>query len=152
MCFAGHQPVQYVLPAEGNFPGGPGRDEGDRPSILGQALLWVAAHDGLAQQAGLFTEPEAGPALMLTMGLSAIYRRPRTSKLAPGDKVYPYLLDGMDINRPNQVWAADITYIPKARGFLYLVAIMDLRSRYVVAWNLSNTLEPAFVSRPLRRR
>jgi len=89
---------------------------------------------------------------MLTMGLSAIYRRPRTSKLAPGDKVYPYLLDGMDINRPNQVWAADITYIPKARGFLYLVAIMDLRSRYVVAWNLSNTLEPAFVSRPLRRR
>ena len=63
--------------------------------------------------------------LIRTMGLMAIYRRPRTSKPAPGHKVYPYLLGGMDIARPNQVWAADITYIPMARGFLYLVAIMD---------------------------
>ena len=86
------------------------------------------------------------------MGLVAIYRRPRTSKPAPGHKVYPYLLGGMDITRPNQVWAADITYIPMARGFLYLVAIMDWHSRYVVAWNLSNTLEPTFVSKPWSRR
>ena len=82
--------------------------------------------------------------LMRTMGLAAIYRRPRTSNPAPGHKVYPYLLGGMDITRPNQVWAADITYIPMARGLLYLAAIMDWYSRYVVAWNLSNTLDAQF--------
>jgi putative transposase len=79
--------------------------------------------------------------LMRTMGLQAIYRRPRTSQPASGHKVYPYLLGGMEITRPNQVWAADITYLPMARGFLYLVAIMDWYSRYVVAWRLSNTLD-----------
>ncbi len=82
--------------------------------------------------------------LMRTMGLTAIYRRPRTSKPEPGYKVYPYLLSGMEIARPNQVWAADITYIPMARGFLYLVAIMDWYSRHVVAWRLSNTLNADF--------
>ena len=63
--------------------------------------------------------------LMRIMGLKAIYRHPRTSKPAPGHKIYPYLLSGMEITRSNQVWAADITYIPMARGFLYLVAIID---------------------------
>jgi len=82
--------------------------------------------------------------LMRLMGLKAIYRRPRTSKPAPGHKTYPYLLDGMKITRPNQVWAADITYIPMARGFLYLVAIIDWYSRYVLSWRLSNTLEADF--------
>ncbi len=82
--------------------------------------------------------------LMRTMGIQAIYRRPRTSQPAPGHKVYPYLLGGMEITRPNQVWATDITYIPMARGFLYLVAIMDWYSRYVVAWTLSNTLDADF--------
>ena len=76
--------------------------------------------------------------LMRTMGLQAIYRRPRTSQPGPGHKVYPYLLGAMEITRPNQVWAADITYIPMAKGFHYLVAIMDLYTRYVVAWRLSN--------------
>ena len=82
--------------------------------------------------------------LMRIMGLKAIYRRPRTSKPAPGHKVYPYLLSGMEITRPNQVWAADITYIPMARGFLYLVVIMDWYSRYVLSWRLSNTLDVGF--------
>ncbi len=82
--------------------------------------------------------------LMRTMGLQAIYRRPRTSQPASGHKVYPYLLGGMEITRPNQVWAADITYLPMARGFLYLVAIMDWYSRYVLAWRLSNTLDADF--------
>ena len=82
--------------------------------------------------------------LMRTMGLQAIYRRPLTSQPAPGHKVYPYLLGGIEITRPNQVWAADITYIPMAKGFLYLVAVMDLYSRYVVAWRLSNTLDADF--------
>ena len=82
--------------------------------------------------------------LMEIMGLRAIYRRPRTSQPAPGHQVYPYLLRGVAITRPNQVWTADITYIPMARGFLYLVAIMDGYSRYVLSWRLSNTLEVDF--------
>jgi len=82
--------------------------------------------------------------LMQIMGLRAIYRRPRTSKPAPGHKIYPYLLNGLQITRPNQVWAADITYIPMARGFLYLVAIIDVYSRYVLSWRLSNTLDAGF--------
>ena len=82
--------------------------------------------------------------LMRIMGLKAIYRRPRTSQPAPGHKIYPYLLSGMKVTRPNQVWAADITYIPMARGFLYLVAIIDVYSRYVLSWRLSNTLDAGF--------
>ena len=82
--------------------------------------------------------------LMRLMGLKAIYRHPRTSKPAPGHKIYPYLLSGLKITRPNQVWAADITYIPMARGFLYLVAIIDWYSRYVLSWRLSNTLDAGF--------
>jgi putative transposase len=78
------------------------------------------------------------------MGLKAIYRRPRTSAPAPGHKIYPYLLSGMEVTRPNQVWVADITYIPMARGFLYLVAIIDWYSRYVLSWRLSNTLDADF--------
>ena len=74
----------------------------------------------------------------------AIYRRPRTNRPAPGVRVYPYLLGKAEITRPNQAWAADITYLPMARGFLYLVAVMDWHSRYVVAWRLSNTLEAGF--------
>lgn len=88
--------------------------------------------------------------LMRTMGLSAIYRRPRTSKPAPGHKVYPYLLRSMEITSPNQVWAADITYIPMDRGFLYLVAVMDWYSRHVVAWRLSNTLDADFCVEALK--
>ena len=82
--------------------------------------------------------------LMRLMGLEAIYRRPNTSKPAPGHRVYPYLLKGVEVNRVDQVWAADITYIPMAQGFLYLVAIMDWYSRQVVAWKLSNTMDTDF--------
>ena len=82
--------------------------------------------------------------LMRLMGLRAIYRQPRTSQPAAGRWVYPYLLRDLTITRANQVWAADITYLPMARGFLYLVAIMDWHSRYVVAWRLSNTMDADF--------
>lgn len=82
--------------------------------------------------------------LMHLMGLKAIYRRPRSSKPGPGHKIYPYLLGSIKITRPNQVWAADITYIPMARGFLYLVVIIDWYSRYVLSWRLSNSLEAGF--------
>ena len=88
--------------------------------------------------------------LMRIMGLKTIYRRPKTSKPALGHKIYPYLLSGLKITRPNQVWAADITYIPMARGFLYLVVIMDWYSRYVLSWRLSNTLEVGFCVEALK--
>jgi putative transposase len=87
--------------------------------------------------------------LLGIMGLRTIYRRPRTSQPAPGHQVYPYLLQGVMITQPNQVWSGDITYIPMARGFLYLVAIMDWYSRYVLAWRLSNTLESSFCAEAL---
>ena len=88
--------------------------------------------------------------LMQKMGLRAIYRRPRTSQPGVGHKVYPYLLRDMVVTRPNQVWAADITYIPMAHGFMYLVAIIDWYSRYVLAWKLSNTLDEGFCIEALK--
>ena len=82
--------------------------------------------------------------LMRLMGLEAIYQAPRTSVPHPAHRVYPYLIKGLAIDRPDQVWCADITYIPVQRGFLYLVAIMDWASRHVLAWRLSNTLDSRF--------
>ena len=82
--------------------------------------------------------------LMRIMGLEAIYPKPKTSRPHPGHKVYPYLLRSVTIDRPNQVWAADITYIPMSHGFMYLVAVMDWHSRKVLSWRLSNTLEADF--------
>ena len=82
--------------------------------------------------------------LMKKMGIAALYKKPRLSKPHPDHKIYPYLLRGMEITRANHVWAADITYLPMARGFCYLVAIMDWASRKVLAWRLSNTLDASF--------
>lgn len=82
--------------------------------------------------------------LMRVMGIEALVPRPGTSKAAPGHKIYPYLLRGLTITKPNHVWTADITYIPMARGNLYLVAIMDWASRAVLAWRLSNTMDTSF--------
>ena len=82
--------------------------------------------------------------LMRRMGIEALYRRPRTTKPEPGHKIYPYLLRGMEITRPNQVWAMDITYIPMARGFVYLAVVLDWATRRVLSWRLSITMEAAF--------
>jgi putative transposase len=82
--------------------------------------------------------------MMRRMGIEAIYRKPNTSKAAPGHKIYPYLLRGLAIERPNQVWAMDITYVPMARGFVYLAAVIDWFSRRVLAWRLSITMEVDF--------
>lgn len=82
--------------------------------------------------------------LMKKMGIEAIYRRPNTSKAAPGHKIYPYLLRGLKINRANQVWAMDITYIPMTRGFIYLAAVVDVFSRRVLSHRISITLETEF--------
>ena len=82
--------------------------------------------------------------LMRKMGLEAIYPKPRLSAAGRGHKIYPYLLRGVTIERPDQVWSADITYVAMAAGFMYLAAVIDWYSRYVVAWRLSNTLDGAF--------
>ena len=82
--------------------------------------------------------------LMKRMGIEALYRRPRTTKPEPGHRIYPYLLRGMKIVRPNQVWAMDITYIPMARGFVYLAVVLDWFSRRVLSWRVSITMEAAF--------
>jgi putative transposase len=82
--------------------------------------------------------------LMKKMSIEAIYRRPNTSKPAPGHKIYPYLLRKLAVTRPNQVWAMDITYIPMARGFVYLCAVVDWFSRRVLSWRLSITMEADF--------
>jgi len=89
--------------------------------------------------------------LMRVMGIEALVPRPGTSKAAPGHRIYPYLLRGVSITEPNHVWASDITYIPMALGFLYLVAIIDWSSRAVLAWRLSNTMDTGFCNRGARR-
>ena len=82
--------------------------------------------------------------LMRKMGIEAVYKKPRLSKPHPGHRIYPYLLKGLDITRANHVWCSDITYIPMARGFCYLVAVMDWATRKVLSWRLSNTLDNSF--------
>lgn len=82
--------------------------------------------------------------LMRLMGLEAIYPKPKTSRPHPAHKVYPYLLRNITVDRPNQAWTADITYIPMSRGFMYLVAVMDWHSRKVLSWRVSNTLDAEF--------
>jgi putative transposase len=99
--------------------------------------------DILAQR-GIQTGRKHVRTLMRRMGIEALYRKPNTSKPAPGHKIYPYLLRNQAITRPNQVWAMDISYIPMARGFVYLAAVIDWYSRRVVSWKLSNTMDVSF--------
>lgn len=89
--------------------------------------------------------------LMRVMGLQATMPGPHTSRPHPEHRIYPYLLRGMKISSPNEVWSADITYIPMRRGFMYLVAVMDWFSRYVIAWDLSNSMEAGFCTATLSR-
>jgi putative transposase len=99
---------------------------------------------GLLQAEGHKVGRQHVSTLMKKMGIEALYRRPNTSKPTPGHKVYPYLLRNLPVVRPNQVWAMDITYIPMARGFVYLAAVVDWFSRKVLAWKLSITLSADF--------
>ena len=87
--------------------------------------------------------------LMQKMGIEALYQKPRLSEPHPGHKIYPYLLRDLEISRANQVWVADICYLPMAKGFCYLVAVMDWASRRVLSWRLSNTLDPSFCTEAL---
>ena len=99
--------------------------------------------DMLSQQ-GLEVGRRHVRTLMRRMAIETLYRKPNTSKPAPGHRIYPYLLRGLAITRPNQVWAMDITYIPMARGFVYLAAVLDWFSRRVLAWRLSITMDTSF--------
>jgi putative transposase len=101
--------------------------------------------------AGQAVGPKRVRRLLRTMGLEAVYPKPRLSQSAPGHRIYPYLLRGMSIGRPNQVWSTDITYVRLVRGFVYLVAILDWYSRYVLAWSVSNTLDSLFCVETLRQ-
>ena len=89
--------------------------------------------------------------LMRVMGIEAIYQKPRTSRPSPGHRIFPYLLRGRDITSPDEVWCADITYVPMPCGFMYLVAVMDWYSRYVLSWELSNTMDTDFCLAALGR-
>jgi len=105
---------------------------------------WPRMTAYLRVQRGLLVNHKRVQRLMQIMDLQAIYPKPRTTVANPAHRVYPYLLRGLAIEHPNQVWSADITYIPMAQGFMYLVAILDWFSRYVVTWQLSNTLDGRF--------
>jgi putative transposase len=98
----------------------------------------------LLRSEGMEIGRERVATMMKRMGIAAVYRRPNTSKPAPGHKIYPYLLRDLAVTRPNQVWATDITYIPMARGFVYLAAVVDWFSRRVLSWRVSITMEVAF--------
>jgi putative transposase len=120
-----------------------------RVSVLGGHTVGFQPEYSLKTQ-GQIVNRKKVQRLMQKMGLQAIYRRPRTSPPGKGNKTYPYLLKGLKITRPNQVWAADITYIPMHKGFLYLVVIMDWYSRYILSWRLSNTMDSDFCVEALK--
>ena len=90
--------------------------------------------------------------LMQRMGIEALYRKPRATKPEPGHTIYPYLLRGLTVTKPNQVWAMDITYIPMSRGFVYLAVVLDWFSRRVLSWRVSITMEAAFCVETLEER
>src|SRR5271168_718163 len=98
----------------------------------------------LLRSEGVSIGREMAATMMRRIGIEALYRRPNTSKPEPGHKIFPYLLRGLKIDRPNQVWAMDITYIPMARGFAYLAVVVDWFTRWVLSWRLSITMEVAF--------
>ena len=108
------------------------------------SLSWVAISRDLLNGEGIKIGRDRVSGMMRRMGIEAIYRRPNTSKPAPGHKIYPYLLRKVAVVRPNQAWAMDITYIPMARGFVYLAAVVDWFSRRVLAWRLSISMAVDF--------
>ncbi len=110
----------------------------DTPFYVVRQMAWHLRNEGHAVNVKRIRR------LMRLMRLMPIFQKPDTSKPAQGHKTYPYLLGGLRVERPNQVWCADITYLPMRRGFLYLVAVMDWFTRKVLAWRISNTLEADF--------
>jgi len=117
----------------------------DYPFYGRRRITWVLQNEGFQ------INPKRVGRLMNVMGIQAIYPRPKTSQANLQNKIYPYLLKGLEITRPDQVWATDITYIPMQQGFVYLAAILDWYSRYVVSWALSTSLEVLLCLEALNR-
>ena len=126
-------------------------DACDRRAVPQATVLWLAPDERLAFRARVVVNEKRVARLMRVMGLQASVPGPHTSRRHPEHRVYPYLLRDLEVQRPNQVWCSDITYVPMRRGFLYLVVVMDWYSRYVLAWELSNTLEVVFCVEALQR-
>jgi transposase InsO family protein len=118
-------------------------DAADRRAVHGVAVSRLTV-DGGDAGGGARDQPQHVQGLMRRMGLAALGPQPRTTKPTPGHRIFPYLLRNLQIDRPNQVWAADITYVPIGRGCLYLVAVIDWASGAMVAWRLSNTMDVSF--------
>ncbi len=119
-------------------------DATDRRAVPADAVLRQPTDDGLVAEHGQRVNRKRLQRLMQVMGLEALYPKRRTTVPGEGHKIYPYLLRDLAIARPDQVWSADITYVPLRRGFRYLVAVLDWFSRYVLSWRLSNSLETTF--------
>src|ERR1035441_1425827 len=128
--------LDLLSPAAAGERGEPASAPAARRAVHGLPLFRQPSH---GRHAG--GQPQTHPALMRILCIEALYPKPNLSRPAPGHEIYPYLLRGISIERPNQVWSTDITYIPMHGGFLYLVAVMDWFSRFVLSWELSNTME-----------
>ena len=141
---AGRQPGLGVLPAGTDQGRRPGVDGPDGPSVFEDPLIRLQEDEGLAAATGLSGEPKKGSKADAVDGSGSHLPASQHQQTSAGHRTFPYLLKGVEVNRVDQVWAADITYIPMAKGFLYLVAIMDWHSRHVLAWKLSNTMDTSF--------
>ena len=149
---AARRAVQRVLHAlRQRIVGEPGADAADRRAVFKDAVLRGAAHDLVAQRSGACREPQAGRAFDARDGLAGHAAGSAHARAASRSPDLPVLLRGMEIGAPCEVWCADITYIPMWRGFMYLVAVMDWFSRYVIAWDISNSLENGFCVTVLQR-
>src|ERR1700721_4891847 len=140
MPAAERRALDAVLPTNAGGPGRPGADASDGRAYTKWPFYGSRRMVAALRQDGLNVNRKRVRRLMRVMGLEAIYQKTNTSKGHPDHKVYPYLLRGLIIDRPSQGWVADITYIPMARGFVYLVAVMDWFSRRVLSWPLSLTM------------
>src|SRR5947209_8751396 len=135
---------QLLLPATAGICGGVGCSEAARPDFTDDPVYGSRRLQVALLREGISIGRRRVRRLMRKLGLWAVRTKRNTSKRHPGHQVYPYLLRGKTIDRANQVWAADITYIPMRQGFLYLVAIIDWATRRVLSWRLSNTLTAGF--------
>jgi putative transposase len=140
----GVEPLGRVPAAQRRFSGRPGPDAAAGRAVLKTPFYGSRKMTAHLRRAGYRVNCKRVRRLMRQMGLEAIYRRPRTTVPCPEHKVYPYLLRDVAVTRPNQVWAADITTVLMARGFMYLVAVIDWHSRKVLAHRVSNTMEAGF--------
>jgi hypothetical protein len=136
--------VVVLLSAEGWDGAQPDADAQNWRTVLGNALLRCSPDDLASAQRWTSDQWKADQASDAVDGLHAIYQKPEISKPAKGYKIYPYLLKGLRVTRPNQVWASGITFIPMRKGFLYLIAIIEWHTRKVLTWRISNTLEADF--------